>query len=195
MLDEDYPIYHLGIRKGDSVVDVGSGQFPFRLATAVVDKFRDDSTERSGTPIKLNPSQKFIEADIEDMGVIKDKEFKYSIASHILEHVEDPKKACAELMRISKAGYIETPSVFFELMFSIWHKPKPYHRWVVSKEGNRLIFRPREKLLEAFKPIIGLGLNNAIPDASLHEAWRGHPDFFYTRFVWKEGFEVEVREW
>ena len=43
-----------------------------------------------------------------------DKEFDFVIATHIAEHVPDPKKFMAELMRISKRGYIETPTPFFD---------------------------------------------------------------------------------
>lgn len=39
-----------------------------------------------------------------------DKEFDFVYCSHVLEHTHNPEKACKELMRIAKRGYIETPT-------------------------------------------------------------------------------------
>ena len=41
----------------------------------------------------------------------KDKEFDFVIASHVLEHVEDPQFFIKELERVAAKGYIELPTI------------------------------------------------------------------------------------
>ena len=56
-----------------------------------------------------------------------DSEFDFVIASHVIEHVEDPKFFITELERISKKGYIELPTklednlVFENKKDHLWH--------------------------------------------------------------------------
>jgi hypothetical protein len=64
--------------------------------------------------------------------------FGFVIASHLAEHVADPRALCAELARVAAAGYVETPSPAFERVF-----PERNHRWRVRSLGDgRLRFEP-----------------------------------------------------
>ena len=49
----------------------------------------------------------------------EDKSFEVAVSSHTLEDIRDPLFLCAELNRVTKAGYIETPSIVAELTFGI----------------------------------------------------------------------------
>ena len=57
----------------------------------------------------------------------KNKEFDFVIASHVLEHVEDPAFFIKELERVSSQGYIELPTILEDnLVFEnkqdhLWH--------------------------------------------------------------------------
>src|SRR5260370_17414930 len=51
-----------------------------------------------------------------------DKHFDFSFCAGTLEDVRDPIGACHELMRVSRAGYIETPSRLRE----IFHERRGY---------------------------------------------------------------------
>ena len=125
------------------VLDVGSGHRPHGDATHLVDLLPDDDSER-GKPI-----QRFglplVLATVEALP-FKAKTFDYVYASHVLEHTEDPLAACKELMRIARAGYIETPSPFYEQGYNY---PNPdrgwsFHRWFVYVgEGDTLTFEPK----------------------------------------------------
>ena len=67
-------------------------------------------------------------------------------ASHVLEHTQDPASACKELMRIARAGYIETPSPFYEQGYNYPHQQRgwSFHRWFVYLgEGDTLTFEPK----------------------------------------------------
>ena len=56
-----------------------------------------------------------------------DDQFDFVIASHVLEHVKDPKFFISELERVSKKGYIELPTklednlVFENKKDHLWH--------------------------------------------------------------------------
>jgi len=60
-----------------------------------------------------------------------DKEFGAVIASHVLEHVEDPQRALAELHRVADEVFAVTPA---------WWAPHtwihPGHRWFIHADGT-----------------------------------------------------------
>jgi len=117
------------------VLEIGSGHRPYPQSQVLVDKFleadqREAALETGGRPLVV--------ADIEDLP-FKDGAFAYSICSHVVEHAEDITRAFGELQRVSRAGYIETPSALFELI----EPHRSYHRWMLMREGSRLIVRPK----------------------------------------------------
>ena len=94
----------------DKVLDLGSGHAPFPLATHLADiSFVDHAIGRGGTPFKHVEGKPCFECAIENTP-FEDGEFDFVYCSHVLEHSTDPEKACKELIRIAKRGYIETPT-------------------------------------------------------------------------------------
>ena len=65
----------------------------------------------------------------------KDKEFDYARCHHVIEHTEDPAKACSELVRIARGGILSFPPPQAELMFG-----RKEHRWFVFVDKGRLLF-------------------------------------------------------
>jgi SAM-dependent methyltransferase len=125
------------------VLDVGSGHRPHEDATHLVDLLPEDDSER-GKPLQ-HLGLPLLLATVESLP-FKDKTFDYVYASHVLEHTLDPEAACRELMRIARAGYIETPSPFYEQGYNY---PAPergwsFHRWFVYLgKGDTLTFEPK----------------------------------------------------
>ena len=77
-----------------------------------------------------------------------DKMFDFVVCSHTLEDVRDPLRACSEIMRVGKAGYIETPSRLGEsLMYYDKLVGAAHHRWIVEIQGNRISFRMKHHFL------------------------------------------------
>lgn len=64
----------------------------------------------------------------------RDGQFDFAICSHTLEDVRDPVWVCAELQRVARAGYIETPSRLQEQSYGVqgpwvgWG----HHHWLVE---------------------------------------------------------------
>lgn len=116
------------------VLDVGSGHHPHPRADVLLDLFFDgDNTSRSGQPILLGQGRPVC-ADALRMP-FADGAFDFAVASHIAEHVPDPVALCRELARVSRRGYLETPSKFTETT-----RGAPYHLWYVSRRGSGLVF-------------------------------------------------------
>ena len=116
--------YKLKISKYKNIIDVGGGHNPHPKATVVADKFVDTNYHRSGD-IKVLENQKFINADGENLP-FEYNSFYYSISCHVLEHVDKPELFINELKRVSNKGYIETPSLFGEIL-----APKESHKWFI----------------------------------------------------------------
>ena len=79
-----------------------------------------------------------------------DKTFDFIVCSQMLEDVRDPIRACAEMIRVGKAGYIETPSRLMEHVRGIERAGMAgycHHRWLVELEGATLSFRHKPHLL------------------------------------------------
>lgn len=131
------------------ILDIGSGSNPFWRANILLERFLEDDSQRPG---KLIVDRPIVCGDIHDIPFV-DNAFRFVHCSNILEHIDDPEKAIIELMRISKSGYIETPSEIHEYLDLNF----PFHRWAVSTEDDKLIFRekaqdvPIHPLVEALR--------------------------------------------
>ncbi|HZB20274.1 MAG TPA: methyltransferase domain-containing protein [Blastococcus sp.] len=91
------------------VLDVGSGDKPSWRADVLLDRYLGDeyAAQRSGRG-RARISRPLFNADAAAMP-FADGVFDYTICSNLLEHVEDPAGVIRELMRVSRAGYIEVP--------------------------------------------------------------------------------------
>jgi ubiquinone/menaquinone biosynthesis C-methylase UbiE len=78
---------------------------------------------------------KYVKCALEDMSCFKDKEFSYVRCYHGIEHTVDPDRACAELIRIAKAGILSFPPMQAEVLFG-----RADHNWFVSVDRGRLLF-------------------------------------------------------
>ena len=99
------------------VLDIGCGYSANDYATTICD-IQDLS--------KHYNDRNFVKLIDENLP-FTDNEFDFVVASHVIEHVKDPKKFIAELERVSKKGYIELPTklednlVFENKKEHLWH--------------------------------------------------------------------------
>lgn len=119
------------------VLEIGSGDNPNSRSDVLVDRFLGaDNRERGGDLVVDRP---FVVADAHYLPFTEGA-FAYTICSHILEHMDDPQQFGRELVRVSKAGYIQSPSEIAERLFH-WS----FHRWYVNLVGERLVLHPKEQ--------------------------------------------------
>jgi len=171
------------------VLDIGSGADPFPYATHLVDKFPGETSHRVGDAII--DDRPFIKADIVNLP-FEDKYFDFTYCSHVLEHVDNPFLACKEIMRVSKAGYIETPSKTSDIMFN-FTRLKNHHKWFVEVLGNKLVF-----LEWGDSARRDLGSNYFFQEfhsdfeTKFQTYFYNNLDLFVNSFEWKDHFDVIV---
>jgi hypothetical protein len=188
------------------VLDIGSGHNPHPRANVLADKYLLDNIERSGKGVKIGGNRDFVMCDAEFLP-FRNKVFDFIIASHIAEHIVNPKNFCEELMRIGKSGYIETPSRFSEIFLK-----EPFHRWRVYVKGQTLIFEknddmgPKSDFFYRFfyygqkrEGREALAYTNRIiniffkvSSGILRFLWMHIPNITYTRFRWMEAFKFII---
>ena len=124
----------MNIRPNDFVLEIGSGHDPKTRSDILCDGFIDDDTQRGGSIVADRP---IVEGDGQCLP-FADASFDYVVCSHILEHVEDPERLIAELVRVASRGYIETPSEVAERLYG-W----PYHNWIVNLINGQLMIQKK----------------------------------------------------
>jgi hypothetical protein len=146
---------NLNIDATNTVLEIGAGGQPHPLSSVIVDKYLDESfakNQRGGKDIVIDRA--FIKADA-SLLPFKDKQFDYTIASHVVEHIpiKEIDNFFSEINRVSKRGYIEAPSVLFECLLDI-----PEHNWIVRCKNSTVhMYKKEEKdissLTKFFKPM------------------------------------------
>ena len=113
----------------------------------------------------------------------RDKSFDFIIASHVLEHSKDL-TFIKELMRVGKAGYIETPDAFFERI-NPWtfHRLEITERKRVLKIHKKHSWRVSAELVELYE---------AKMKPALMWLWERHPSPFATQFYWQDRIDYEI---
>ncbi len=175
------------------VVDVGGGAAPFPRADYVIDampyeKLGAGSDGNIHEKLGIEPrysEDRWIQTDLCDRRPwpIADKAFDFAICSHLLEDIRDPIWVCSELRRISKAGYIESPSRVVEQSKGVEnprHAGYYHHRWLIKRNQKGLEFRHKPHVLHSVKDAIVTHLSPgpAHQSAARHRnAWIGPTDF------------------
>ncbi len=128
------------------ILEIGGGHDPYAGVTHAVDKFPADDYQRAGAMF-LARGVEFRQGDLESIPFPADPKFDFVYLSHVLEHVPTPEKAVAELIRVARAGYVETPSPLREQIAApIPYDPKDFHLhfiWKSVRRENTLAYIPK----------------------------------------------------
>lgn len=189
-------IFDFGIKPGDKVLDIGSGHIPFPLATHLADlTLTDHQYGRAGTPFKHIDGKPVYECSVESMP-FADKEFDFVYCSHVLEHTGDPVKACRELMRVGKRGYIETPARAKELFLNS-AKLSNHTRYVELRNGRLVFTDYSSEELEGLQCDILQRMHSA-PQTAREKAFAAliwlKADLVNTMLLWEDSFEFELAD-
>lgn len=188
--------FDFAIEPHEKVLDIGSGNIPFPFATHLADlAVSDDMYGRAGVPFKYLDGKPVYECDVENMP-FNDKEFDFVYCSHVLEHTHNPEKACKELMRIAKRGYIETPTRGKDLFLNTGKVSN--HIYFVENIDNTLLFTE-------YTPEELQGLDNDIllqmhvnPQTQREKAFSAliylKSHLINTMLYWENDFPVIVRK-
>jgi SAM-dependent methyltransferase len=170
------------------ILDIASGHNPFPRATILSDRYLEITQHRHEEIVF--DQRPFVMLDIHNLP-FADKSIDYIYCSHVIEHTEDPLQACSEMMRVGKAGYIETPTLMKDSLFSWAHELG--HKWHVVRMGNRLVFFEYDERRQ-------WGVRSSYwAEAVLSEQYHPLQDLFYpnqdifnTYIEWTDRFNVTV---
>jgi hypothetical protein len=131
------------------VLDVGGWAAPFNRADWMLDLMPYETRGGMGSygpPPERFTEQTWVRHDIcaREPWPFADGQFDFSLCITTLEDIRDPIWVCSELARVSKAGYVEVPTVEAELIFNVqgdgpW-LGHDHHRWLVDIEDGGLVF-------------------------------------------------------
>ncbi len=183
----------------DRVLDVGGWARCFNRADTVIDKFSYETrgqayNDRLGIGPQGGSEERFsrerwICRDLCDREPwpFPDRWFDYCTCSHTLEDLRDPLWVCSEIQRVAKAGYIECPSLAFELTRgreACVPVGLSHHLWLVEVEDQTITFLPKLHNLHG-DPALSLP---AEVGATLSEADQVTSLFWEDQFEFKEGW-------
>jgi SAM-dependent methyltransferase len=173
------------IQPGDHVLDIGSGGDPFPYATVLTDRFLEKSPSRCEALVR--DTRPLLVSDIQALP-FRDKSFDFVYCAHVLEVVDDPLRACAELMRVGKRGFIETPTAGKDMLFA-W--ARNLQKWHVVAIGSTLcFFEYSERQLD--------GVRSPLWRDHILSAWSNpwqavfydNQDIFNVMLMWEHQFSV-----
>ena len=176
------------IKITDKVLDVGGGSNPFERADVITEL---DSHDSSHTLDRIRQDKKYVECNVEKMP-FDDKEFDFVYCNHILEHTDSPEKACQELMRIAKRGYLEVPSYWGEYVFG-----DIGHKWLIYWIANTLVFqkKPYSQKNDFNTPFDGIvhHLLDIKNKNNFARYWQiDYRNFWTIQLLWKDEFKFKV---
>jgi SAM-dependent methyltransferase/uncharacterized protein YbaR (Trm112 family) len=172
---------HCPVPRNALVLEVGSGGSPYARSNVLLDAY-EVTRERHWTPLVAD--RPTVLGFVENLP-FRDGAFDFVIASHVLEHSPDPERFIAELQRVARAGYIETPDAFME-------RVNPYHdhRLEVTVRKKKMIIRKKSDwcvdpdLVELYEQRAkSLVAGEMIPS---------HPFDFHVRYYWSDHIDYEI---
>ena len=187
-------IYNFDLKPSDKILDVGSGNIPFHLATHLVDiTIENDNLGRAGAAFEHVDGIPVYECNLEKLP-FEDNEFDFVYCSHVLEHVAEPNKACSELIRVGKRGFIESPTRGKDIWLNTAKASN--HRWAIEKIDNKLIFTEYDREeIEGLQNDILMKMHVA-PQTPREKAFSAliylKADKINTMLLWEGSFEFKI---
>lgn len=163
------------------VLEVGSGGNPYPRSNVLLDAYEETRERHWDALVHDRPTVLSFGENLP----FKDMAFDYVIAAHVLEHTPHPEKFLAELQRVARAGFIETPDAFMERI-----NPYKDHRLEVTVRDEGLLIRKKPSwiydadLVELYeKRAKAIITRETIPR---------HAAEFHMRYFWKDKIKFTV---
>jgi hypothetical protein len=178
--------------KAQRVLEIGSGARPHPRATVLMDRFLSDE-HREGREL-VRDHRPFVLADAAALPFRRDA-FDYILAFHVLEHVPAAPKMLEEMMRVGRAGTIETPTSLHDFLFATPPYPEIHLWWVdfIEEEGGQGFLRLQKKSPAMATQPFGPFLDQLRRQDPYLEAWiEQRPRLFLTQYHWVEKIRYQV---
>lgn len=172
----------------DKVLEIGPGAAPHPRSDVFLEKKfnKVDALIQSGYAIPAQLDKKVVFYDGAKFP-FKDHEFDYIICSHVIEHVpvEDLPLFISEMQRVAKKGYIEFPTVFYELV-----NYEPVHIWLMNFRDNKMLFMDKQvfESNHIHQIIRSMFYGN---DAYLRKSFARYKPIFFAGYEWNKTIAYE----
>ena len=172
---------HCPVSESALVLEVGSGGNPYFRSNVLLDAY-EETRERHWAP--LVSDRPTVLGFVEHLP-FRDKVFDFVIASHVLEHSQNPEKFLSELQRVAKAGYIEVPDAFMERI-----NPYRDHRLEITVRDGRLLIRKKKDWL-VDSELVAL-YEDRVKRILTSRTMRENPYEFHVRYYWSDSIDFDV---
>ena len=115
-------------------LDIACGAKPFPKANVLCDLHVEPVKDRSMKKLET-AGKPFVLCSCYALP-FKDQAFDFATSYYLIEHLTDPWIMFRELKRVSRHGYIQSPSWLNELLYG-----EDVHIWAVYKSGNKLLVK------------------------------------------------------
>ncbi len=123
---------------GSLCLDIACGAKPFPKANVLCDLHVEPVPDRSMKKLETC-GKPFVMCSCYALP-FRDQVFDFVTSYYLLEHLADPWTMFRELKRVSRHGYIQSPSWLNELLYG-----EDVHTWAVIKNKNKLYVKPLKK--------------------------------------------------
>lgn len=178
------------IGPSDRVLEVGPGSLPHKRSNVFLERRIDDpelaSAQRGHQPSAADESRMVYY----DGGrfPFSDGEFDYVICSHVIEHVapEELDPFIGELRRVAPRGYLEFPSVFYELICY-----PDVHLWMMNLRAGRMLFLDKRRFRSSF---IHQAFREMFygPDDYVYQTFLRYREFYFCGFEWQGEIDYAI---
>lgn len=118
-------------------LDIACGAKPFPQADVLCDLHVKPVPDR-GMKSLITNGKPFVRCNCFFLP-FKDAAFDFVTSYYLVEHVADPFSLFKELKRVSKHGFVQSPSWFNELVYG-----EKFHKWIVLKHHGKLYVKPNQ---------------------------------------------------
>lgn len=178
------------INSNDKVLEIGPGSSPHARADVFLERKFDSDKEKlaqSGYAKPAELDKKVYFYDGEKFPFV-DKEFDYIICSHVIEHIpiSELDNFLSEISRVSSKGYIEFPTVFYELI-----NFQPVHKWFMNYRNNEMIFLDKKIFRSNFIHKIYREMFYG-KDDYLMKIFTRYRELFFSGFEWEDDIKYRI---
>lgn len=176
------------IKSTDKVLEIGPGAQPHPRSDEFLEKIfdKEEALVQSGyaTPAALHKKVHYYSGT---RFPFEDNAFDYIICSHVIEHVPQNELPTfiSEMKRVAKRGYIEFPTVFYEMV-----NYEPVHIWLMNRRDNKMLFMDKQ-LFESNNVHQVIRSMFYGKDKYLRGAFKRYKELFFIGFEWEQEINYE----
>lgn len=179
----NFPERMTKIRSKSRVLQVGPEGSPHSRADVLLDKVstrEEEAAAQSGYANKSDAKQKKVFYS-GGRFPFKDKEFDYVICSHVLQQVpaEELSTFVSELQRVANAGFVEYPTVFYELI-----NYQHVHLWLMNFRDDTVLFLDKRTFKSNYVHKVFREMFYG-SDQYMIESFHRYRELFFNAFEWE----------